>query len=224
MIRVLIADDHAVVRSGLRSILERDRGLEVVGESADGIETLEKVEALRPDVLLLDITMPPESGIETARELHRQKSLVRVVFLTVHEDEELLREALTTGAAGYVVKRAEPSEILQAIHSSVSGHLYVHPSMTRFLLDRPKVPRHPERPIVEALTPRELEVVGLLVEGNTNREVAGLLGLSVRTVENHRANLMGKLGLASRAELVTYAREHALVRPRPGPGEPRASG
>lgn len=223
VIRILIADDHAVVRTGLRSILETDRGLEVVGESGDGVETLEKVETLRPDVLLLDITMPPESGIETARELQRQRSAVRVMFLTVHEDEELLREALATGAAGYVVKRSEPSEILQAIHSAVSGHLYVHPTMTRLLLDRPKVQRQPERP-AEALTPRELDVVGLLVEGNTNREVAGVLGLSVRTVENHRANVMGKLGLSSRAELVTYARDHALTLPRTGPGGPKANG
>lgn len=210
-IRILVADDHAVVRAGIRDLLRADPELEVVGEAGNGDEALRLAATLCPDMVLLDITMPPESGIQTARRLHQEHPDVVVLILTMHEDEGLLHEALQAGAAGYLVKRAEGPEILQAIHAASRGDLYVHPAMTRALLPKPATeePRH-DSP-VEPLTPRELDVLRLLVKGNTNRQSATQLGISVRTVENHRANLMGKLGLTSRVELVSYAEEHDLI-------------
>jgi len=210
-IRILIADDHAVVRSGLRALLQADPELEVVGEANDGTEALCLAETLNPDMILLDITMPPEDGIKTARRLKEKHPELIVLFLTMHEDENLLHEALRAGAAGYVIKRAEESEIIQAVHVASRGDIYVHPAMTRALLQQPITTEHRRGSLVDEPTRRELEVLRLLAKGNTNRQIAELLGLSIRTVENHRANLMGKLGLASRVELVNYAEEHGLL-------------
>jgi DNA-binding NarL/FixJ family response regulator len=210
-IRILIADDHAVVRSGLRALLRADPDLDVVGEAGDGAETLRQAATLRPDLILLDITMPPENGIKTAQQLKSAHPEIVVLFLTMHEDEGLLHEALRTGAAGYVIKRAEEAEILQAIHTARRGDIYVHPAMTRALLHQPVTSEQRRGLPVDTLTRRELDVLRLLVKGNTNRQIADLLALSIRTVENHRANLMGKLGLVSRVELVNYAEEHHLL-------------
>lgn len=210
-IRILIADDHSVVRSGLRALLQADPGLEVIGEAEDGLETLRLAEALHPDLVLLDITMPPENGIKTAQQLKAEHPEIIVLILTMHEDEGLLHEALRAGAAGYVIKRAEESEIIQAIHTASHGDIYVHPAMTRALLHQPATTEPRRGSSASTLTPRELDVLRLLAKGNTNRQIAGLLGLSVRTVENHRANLMGKLGMVSRVELVNYAEEHNLL-------------
>lgn len=210
-IRILIADDHAVVRSGLRALLAADPELEVVGEAGDGDETLRLTAALRPDLVLLDISMPPDNGIQTARLLKAAHPEPRLLFLTMHEDESLLHEALHTGAVGYVIKRAEESEILQAIYAAHRGDIYVHPAMTRALLHQPVTTEHRRGALLDAPTRRELEVLRLLAKGNTNRQIAGLLSLSTRTVENHRANLMAKLGLVSRVELVNYAELHGLL-------------
>jgi len=210
-VRILIADDHAVVRSGLRALLGIDPELEIVGEAGDGTETLRLAETLRPDLVLLDITMPPDNGIETAKRLKEAHPELVVLFLTMHEDESLLHEALRAGAAGYVIKRAEESEIRQAIHAASRGDIYVHPAMTRALLHQPVTTEHRRGAPAEELTPRELDVLRLLARGNTNRQIAALLDLSIRTVENHRANLMGKLGLDSRVGLVNYAEEHKLL-------------
>lgn len=210
-IRILIADDHAVVRFGLRSVLRTDPDLEVVGEASDGAETEILAETLQPDLVLLDITMPPDNGMEIAKRLLDKHSDLKVLFLTIHEDESLLREALRTGASGYVIKRAEAAEILRAIHAVDQGDIYVHPAMTRALLRHTVTTQHRRGEPVEPLTPRELDVLRLLAKGNTNRQTAEVLGLSVRTVENHRANLMGKLDLTSRVELVSYAEQHKLL-------------
>ncbi len=210
-IRILIADDHAVVRSGLRALLRADPDLEVVGEAENGMETLRLAETLHPDTVLLDITMPPEDGIKIAKRLKEKHPELIVLFLTMHEDESLLHEALRAGASGYVIKRAEESEIIQAIHATRNGDIYVHPAMTRALLHQPVTTEQRRGSPANVLTRRELDVLRLLAKGNTNRQIAGLLGLSMRTVENHRANLMGKLGLVSRVELVNYAEEHNLL-------------
>jgi two-component system response regulator NreC len=210
-IRILIADDHAVVRSGLRRLLQADPDLEVIGEAKDGTEALRLAETLHPDTVLLDITMPPENGIKTAKRLKEKHPDLVVLFLTMHEDESLLHEALRAGASGYLIKRAEESEILQAIHATNRGDIYVHPSMTRALLHKPVTTEHRRGLRAIALTRRELDVLRLLAKGNTNRQIADLLRLSTRTVENHRANLMGKLGLVSRVELVNFAEEHNLL-------------
>lgn len=210
-IRILIADDHVVVRSGVRALLEADPEIETVGEAGDGDTALSMAAALHPDVVLLDISMPPGNGIEIARRLKSADPKTVVVFLTMHEDEALLHEALRAGASGYVVKRAEEAEIRQAIHAAMRGDIWVHPMMTRALLHQEAPAEVRRGPSVEALTPRELDVLRLLAKGNTNRQIAELLGLSMRTVENHRANLMGKLGLSSRVELVNYAEEQRLL-------------
>jgi DNA-binding NarL/FixJ family response regulator len=210
-IRILIADDHTVVRAGIRDLLRTDPELEVVGEAADGDETLRLTATLEPDLVLLDITMPPENGIKTAERLREEHPEVKVLILTMHEDEVVLQEALRAGAVGYLIKRAEASEILQAIYVASRGDIYVHPAMTRALLYRPATTSLSPTSLVEPLTPREIDVLRLLAKGNTNRQTATLLGISIRTVEGHRANLMGKLGLASRVDLVSFAEEHDLI-------------
>jgi len=210
-IRILIADDHAVVRSGLRALLQADAELEIVGEAGDGLEAVRLAAELSPDMVLLDITMPPENGIKTAQRLMEAQPQLRVLILTMHEDESLLHEALRAGAAGYAIKRSEESEILRAIHAVHRGEIYVPPSMTRALLHQAVTTEHRRVSALDALTRRELDVLRLLAKGNTNRQIAALLGLSMRTVENHRANLMGKLGVVSRVELVNYAEENNLL-------------
>ena len=210
-IRILIADDHAVVRSGLRSLLSGDADLDVIGEATDGTEVMQLAGRLQPDLILLDITMPHESGIRIAKRLKEEHPGIKVLFLTMHEEEGLLHEALRTGAAGYVIKRAEESEILRAIHAASRGDIYVHPAMTRALLQQPVTTEHRRSAPANPLTRREIDVLRLLAKGNTNRQIALHLALSMRTVENHRANLMGKLGVASRVELVNYAEEHDLI-------------
>jgi two-component system, NarL family, response regulator NreC len=210
-IRVLIADDHPVVRSGLRTLLQGDPDLEVVGEAATGDAALQLAATLRPDLVLLDISIPPDDGIATTRRIKGAYPEIVVLFLTVHEEESLLHEALRAGAGGYVIKRSEESEILAAIHAASRGDVYVSPAMTRALLEQPVTIEHRGGPSPEELTPREIEVLRLLARGNTNRQIGDLLGISIRTVENHRSNLMGKLHLTSRVELVNYAEEHRLL-------------
>ncbi len=209
-IQILIADDHGVLRAGLRTLLNAEPNLEVVGEASDGDTVLRLANELRPDIVLLDISMPGPGGIEVTRQLKESLPELRVLILTAHEDESMLREAVQAGAAGYIIKRAVESELINAILSVSRGDLYVHPAMTRALLKETSLfPSVPE-PSVESLTPREIEVLRLIAKGYTNGQIAKELSLSVRTVESHRANLMGKLELRSRVELVRYAMEHGL--------------
>jgi two-component system response regulator NreC len=213
-IRILIADDHGVLRAGLRALLSAESELEVVDEASNGNEALSKADELQPDVILLDISMPGASGIEVTRRLKEMLPETRVLILTVHEDEGLLQEAIQAGASGYIIKRAVESELIDAIRAVWRGDLYVHPAMTRALLKEMSSPPSSasamEAP-VEALTPREVEVLRLIAQGYTNRQMADMLSISVRTVESHRSNLMGKLDLHSRVELVRYARENNLI-------------
>ncbi len=209
-IRVLIADDHHVVRAGLRALLSAESDLVVVGEAATGQEAIDLLDSLQPDVLLSDITMPDLDGIQLARRLADLYPQVRVLLLTVHEDAALLREAIQAGAAGYIIKRAVEAELINAIRSAAAGDLYIHPSMTRSLLHEAE-PALAGSSALERLTPREVEVLCLLAQGHTNSQVAELLHLSTRTVESHRANIRAKLGLSSRAELVRFAVQNGLL-------------
>jgi two-component system response regulator NreC len=210
-VRVLIADDHAIVRAGLRAVLKGEPGMELVGEASGGEEALALVESLQPDILVLDLSMPGLDGIQVTRRMQASAPGVRVLILTVHEDEALLREAIRAGAAGYILKHAAEAELISAIHTVQMGEIYIHPKLVRSLLAEPEkqVPTglQPET----LLTPRELDVLNRIVQGYTNRQIAEELKLSVRTVEGYRANMTEKLGLHSRAELVRYAREHKLL-------------
>jgi two-component system response regulator NreC len=201
-----------VLRAGLRALLNAEPGLEVVGEAADGDEALGLAGKLGPDLVLLDISMPGPDGIEVTGRLKNEMPHVRVLILTVHEDEGLLREAIRVGASGYILKRAVESELISAIRAVWRGELYVHPAMTRALLQDLHTTLVADEVGVESLTPRETEVLRLLAEGHTNRQIAELLTISVRTVESHRANLMSKLRLNSRVELVRYAKKQALIK------------
>ena len=213
-IRILIADDHGVLRAGLRALLSAESELEVVDEASSGNEALSLADKLQPDLILLDISMPDLGGIEVTRRLKEMLPNVRVLILTVHEDESLLQEAIQAGASGYIVKRAVESELIDAIRAVWRGDLYVHPAMTRALLKEmspsPSSSSNNEA-LVESLTPRETDVLRLIAQGYTNRQMADMLSISVRTVESHRSNLMGKLDLHSRVELVRYARENNLI-------------
>jgi len=210
-IRILLADDHGVLRAGLRALLSSESDIEVVGEAVDGRETITLSEELNPDVILLDVSLPDQSGIEVTRSLKELQPEIRILILTVHEDEGLLQEAIHAGAAGYIIKRAVESELIDAIRAVSRGDIYVHPAMTRALFkDMTPAPLTKDSPI-EAPTPREIDVLRYIAQGYTNRQTAEALTISVRTVESHRANLMSKLGLSSRVELVRYAKENGYI-------------
>ncbi len=211
MTKIVIADDHAVVRAGLRALLQDTPQLELVAEASGGVEALELVKKFQPEVLVLDLSMPDLDGIAVTRQLKEQKYQTRVLILTVHEDEALLREAIQAGASGYILKRAAESELVSAIQVILRGDLYVDPSLLRSLLNDQAKTQPIQPGLVEPLTPREVDVLKLIVEGYTNRQVAEKLSISIRTVEGHRANLSEKLGLHSRVELVRYARDHGLI-------------
>lgn len=209
-IRILLADDHGILRAGLRNLLNAEPEFEVVGEAADGIQALEMAEQTDPDLILVDINMPNMGGIEMLQQLRAKQNATKVLMLTVHEDDGLLKKAIRAGASGYLVKRAAESELINAIRTVMQGDMYVHPSMTRALL-KDLVPP-PSRPADDnTLTHREIEVLRMVARGYTNNQIAETLSISARTVEGHRANLMGKLGLHSRVELVEYAEQHGLM-------------
>lgn len=212
-IRILLADDHGVVRAGLRSLLTCEADFQIVGEAADGEAALRLAEQLKPDVILMDISMPGAggNGIEVTRRLREMNCDFRILMLTMHEDKGLLREAIRAGASGYVLKRALEGDLLQAIRLVAAGDLYIHPQMVRALLTEPMALTPPKKPEVETLSPREIEVLRLIVQGYTNHEMANELSISIRTVESHRANLMGKLNVRSRVELVRYARTRGIL-------------
>lgn len=212
-IRILIADDHGVMRAGLHALLNPEPDVQVVGEATDGQETLRRATELQPDVILLDISMPGIDGVEVTQQIQETLPDTRVLILTVHENRELLQEAIQAGALGYVTKRAIKSELINAIHAVQRGDMYVHPAMTRALFTEQSQSQsdHGEDDLVEPLTPRETEVLRLIALGHTNRQAAELLHISVRTVETHRANIMGKLGASGRVDLVRYAMDHGLL-------------
>jgi two-component system response regulator NreC len=210
-VRILLADDHGVLRAGLRALLNAEDDLEVVGEAVSGDEVLQLAPRLEPDLVLLDLNMPGPGGIEVTRQLGEMLDDTRVLVLTLHEDEGLMQEAINAGASGYIIKRAVESELINAIRAVARGEIYIHPSMTRALLRGPTSRTPSPSCAWEPLTPRENDVLRLIVLGYTNRQAADELGLSVRTVESHRANLMSKLGLKSRVELVRWAADNGFL-------------
>jgi DNA-binding NarL/FixJ family response regulator len=211
VIKVIIADDHAIVRAGLRTLITSEKDIELIGEATGGLEAIEKVDLLSPDVLVLDISMPDKDGIEVIRTLKEEGKTCAILVLTVHEDDALLREAVRLGASGYILKHAAESELISAIHSVYRGELYIHPKMIRSLLQPESSTTMQEESTLERLTLREVEVLKLIVQGYTNKQVAEELGISIRTVEGHRANLTDKLAIRSRVDLLRYARDHHLI-------------
>lgn len=211
-IRVMVADDHGVIREGLASLLGGEPGFEVVGQASSAEQAVDLALEKRPDLILMDVSMPEIGGIEAARRIKAQAPEIRVIMLTVHEDKELMRAAIRAGAGGYVLKRAIKSELLHAIDTVMNDELYVHPVMARILLQAMPEERAPAavEPDVP-LTPREIDVLRLLAQGYTNRQAGEILGISVRTIEYHRGNLIAKLNLDGRVELIRYAEEHGLL-------------
>jgi len=215
-IKVLIADDHTIVRSGVRLLLDAEPDIDVVGEALDGIEAVDLVESLQPDVVLMDITMPGMDGMEATRHIKAEWPDVNVLVLTMHRRDEYFFEVLKAGASGYVLKGAETNELIHAVRIVGRGEVFLYPTMTRKLvqdyLERATGSSETEDP----LTPRERQILGLLAEGYSNREIAKKLVISPSTVYTHRSSLMEKLDLSSRHELIKYARRHGLLRDSPG--------
>lgn len=213
-IRVVLVEDHLVVRSGLRLLLENNPEIEITGEAGNAAEALEVVRKTSPHVVLMDIGLPDRSGIDATREIKRYFPNVAVLALTIHEDEEYFFKMLEAGASGYVPKRAAPEELLAAIRTAASGEVYIYPSLAKLLVqDYLRTHSLKEETQFNDITPREREVLALLAEGASNEEIAAALVISPKTVERHRENIMRKLNLHSRAELVRYAIRKGIIRP-----------
>ncbi len=211
--RLLLVDDHAVVRSGLRMLLENERDVEIVGEAATALEALEAAQRLKPNVILMDIGLPDMSGIDATREIKKHLSDVAIVALTIHEDEEYFFKMLEAGASGYVPKRAAPEELLTAIRAAATGQVYLYPSLAKLLVrDYLSGGRPADEEPVSELTAREQEVLTYLAEGASNEEIAAALVISRKTVARHRENIMRKLNLHSRSELVRYAIRKGIIK------------
>lgn len=210
--RILLADDHAVLRSGLRLLLEAQSDLKVVGEAGNGSEALALAQSLQPHLIVLDLSMPGLGGLEALPLLRTAAPAARILVLTMHDDEGYLRQALRGGASGYILKRAADAELLSAVRTILGGEVYVHPALTKFLVgDLVTPPPTSSSDPWDELSEREQEVLTLVALGHTATEIAERLSLSVKTIETYRARGMEKLGLRSRAALVQFAIAHGLL-------------
>ncbi|MDT8304287.1 MAG: response regulator transcription factor [Anaerolineae bacterium] len=211
-IRVLLADDHTIVRDGICALLEGEPDMNVVGAAKDGREAIQLACALQPDVVLMDVVMPGLNGLEATRQLRREQPQIQILVLSMHEDEEYVRQMLAAGASGYVLKDAAARDLLGAIRAVHRGEAVLSPAVTRLVLeDYLRWADLNSMPEESCLTPREREVLQLIAEGHTNRQIAGILCLSIKTVQSHRANLMHKLGLHDRGELIKYAIQKKII-------------
>jgi two-component system response regulator NreC len=210
-IRLLVADDHGLLRAGLVALLNAETGMVVIGEAEDEHSAVSLTVEKKPDIVLMDISMPDSGGIEATRRIKHLVPEARILILTVHEDKGLMQESIRAGAMGYILKRAIKSELVNAIHAVMRNELYLHPAMARLLFLESQSPPPRTRLIPEELTYREKEVLRLIARGYTNSQAAEKLHISVRTVEYHRGNLTAKLNLRSRSELMRYAEEKGLV-------------
>ena len=212
--RIILADDHVLLRTGLKSILEKMAGLEVVGEAGDGIELLNLLRKLKADMIILDISMPNLRGIEAVHEIKAIHPGLKILILTMHKDKEYLHQAISAGADGYLLKEDADTELFSAIETVREGKIYVSPHLSNGLVDEwAKMRRGESKPVSDRvrLTTREKEILKLIAEGKSSKEIAALLCISVRTVEHHRANIMKKLNMKKTAELVKYAMEKGYV-------------
>ncbi|MBS2039476.1 response regulator transcription factor [bacterium] len=200
-ISVLIVEDHPVVRSGIKMLLTEELDIEVLGEASNGREALTALETLKPDLLLLDISMPEVNGLEVTQHVREKYPTMPILILTMHEDERYFFQLLRAGATGYIVKGAAPNDLVSAVRAVAAGQAYLYPSLARLLAKEPDT----------VLSARELEVLQLTAQGLTAREVGKKLSISSNTVERHRANIMSKLGVSNRAELIRYAIRRGLL-------------
>jgi DNA-binding NarL/FixJ family response regulator len=211
-ISVLIADDHAIVREGISSLLETIDDIEVAGEAKNGQEALDKTQELKPDIILMDITMPGMSGLEATRLVRRQNPDTKVLVLTMHEGDEYFFKLLDAGASGYLIKGCSSEELVAALRAVHRGDIFLYPTMTTKLLsDYLRRGHAGEKETGDGLTNREMEVLKYIADGHTNQDIAERLVLSVATVQTHRANIMAKLGLHNAAELVKYAIRRGFI-------------
>lgn len=213
-IRVLIADDHAILREGLRALLKLADDIEVVGEASDGLEAVERAEALAPDVVLMDVAMPGLGGLEATLELKKRMPAVKILVLTQYEDREYIRRFLQAGVSGYILKRSAGAELASSIRAVQRGGLVLDPEVAKEALREPlprSGPASGSASLYDTLTDREKQVLKLVADGRSNKEVAELLGISVKTAMSHRENLMEKLGVHSRTELIKFALREGVI-------------
>jgi DNA-binding NarL/FixJ family response regulator len=210
--KVLLADDHAVVRKGLRLVLDAEPDLEVVAEASDGAEAVELALAEDVQLVILDVTMPRLTGIQAARELAERRPEVRTLMLSMHDNEQYFFEALKAGASGYVLKSAADRDLVEACRATMRGEPFLYPAAVTALI-RDHLERGRENADAEVLTPRELEVLKLVAEAHSSKAIAALLVISIKTVEHHRANILQKLGMRDRVQLTRYAIRRGLVEP-----------
>lgn len=212
-IRVLVADDHAIVREGVRMILGREPDIEVVGEAGDGQQALDLVATVHPQVVIMDISMPGVGGIEATQRLKATHPEVQVLALTMHEDETYVFQLLRAGAAGYVLKRAAAQDLVQAVRAAARGEAFLYPSIARKVVEDylKRVESGEERERYDGLTTREKEILTLIAQGLSNQQIAEKLFISIKTVQTHRAHILEKLGLHDRTELVRYAIRKGLI-------------
>jgi two-component system response regulator NreC len=212
-IRILLADDHTILRAGLKMMLNAQPDMEVVGEAQDGRQAIEEVQKLRPDIVLMDITMPDLNGIEAARQIKRLIPDVKILMLTMHEHDEYVFQALQAGASGYMLKEAADTELITALHVITSGQFYLSPTAQSVVVGDylQKVRTGEERDSYSSLTEREREILKLVAEGFTNNQIAERLIISPKTVDTHRTHIMDKLNMHSRAELIKYAMRRGLL-------------
>lgn len=213
MIRVIVADDHNLVREGIRALLEKADDIEVVGEAVDGHEAVELVQRLTPDVLVMDIAMPRLNGIKAVEQLRALAGPTRIVILTMYSDEILVRQALQHGAKGFLLKGSVSEELLLAIRAASRGAVYLSPAISATVFSEATSTQPNAKPsgAGDQLTPRELELLQMISEGRTNNQMAEALGVSVKTVERHRTNLMAKLNARNLVELIRVAMKHGLI-------------
>lgn len=212
-IRIIIADDHKIVRSGLEMMINDHEDMEVIATAADGEEAFRKTVDLMPDVVIMDLNMPPgENGLVATQKLQEAAPDVKILILTMHDDKEYIFKVLEAGASGYILKSADDMDLIQAIHTVYKGDAYLHPKATKLVIeDYLKHAKAEEEERFHALTSREQEILSYIAKGYTNKEIADMLYVSVKTVESHRSNIMDKLELKTRPELVKYAYEHGLL-------------
>jgi DNA-binding NarL/FixJ family response regulator len=212
--RILLADDHAVVRKGLRMVLDAEPDLKVVAEACDGSEAIERCLAEDVDLAVLDVSMPRLTGIQAAREIARRRPELRILILSMHDNERYFFEALRAGASGYVLKAAADRDLVEACRATMRGEPFLYPdAVTALIRDYLDRAREGELPPEDPLTPRESEIVKLIAEGHSSKQIADLLVISDKTVERHRANILDKLGLRDRVDLTRYAIRRGLVEP-----------